>query len=186
MTEGELVVWIDADVRNFGSHFVTRLLEPLLVDPDVGLREGATTAVRCTVEPPGGGRVTELMARPLLLGAVPAAPRHRAAVERRVRRPARAPRGRPVRRGMGRGDRSAHRRRRTVRRGRDRAVRPRRARAPQPPARRALDAGDGGAPHLLATRRGRPTSASARRSPASAPTTRASTSRSTSASDRRW
>ena len=31
--EGDIVCWLDADVRNFGSHFVTRLLEPLLTDP---------------------------------------------------------------------------------------------------------------------------------------------------------
>jgi glucosyl-3-phosphoglycerate synthase len=65
VTEGDIVVWIDADVRNFRPHFVTRLLEPLLTRPDVALAKayyrrplhGART---------GGGRVTELVARPLL------------------------------------------------------------------------------------------------------------------------
>ncbi len=65
VTQGDIVVWIDADVRNFRPHFVTRLLEPLLTDPDIALAKayyrrplhGART---------GGGRVTELVARPLL------------------------------------------------------------------------------------------------------------------------
>ena len=30
--DGDLVCWLDADVRNFGSHFVTRLVAPLLTD----------------------------------------------------------------------------------------------------------------------------------------------------------
>jgi glucosyl-3-phosphoglycerate synthase len=65
VTSGDLVVWIDADVRNFRPHFVTRLLEPLLTRPEISLVKayyrrplhGART---------GGGRVTELVARPLL------------------------------------------------------------------------------------------------------------------------
>src|SRR5438445_4228184 len=28
--DGDILCWLDADVRNFGPHFVTRLLEPLL------------------------------------------------------------------------------------------------------------------------------------------------------------
>src|SRR5438093_2173693 len=32
--EGELLCWLDADVRNFEHHFVTRLLAPLLTDAD--------------------------------------------------------------------------------------------------------------------------------------------------------
>src|SRR5690348_10603473 len=27
---GDIICWLDADIRNFGSHFVTRLIEPLL------------------------------------------------------------------------------------------------------------------------------------------------------------
>jgi glucosyl-3-phosphoglycerate synthase len=62
---GDLLCWIDADLRNFSADYVTRLLEPLLTNPDVVFvkayyhrsYEGAPT---------GGGRVTELVARPLL------------------------------------------------------------------------------------------------------------------------
>ncbi len=58
---GDVVVFLDADVRNFGMHYVTRLVEPLLADPTFVMVKG-------TYERPGaaGGRVTELLARPLL------------------------------------------------------------------------------------------------------------------------
>jgi glucosyl-3-phosphoglycerate synthase len=58
---GDIVVFLDADVRNFGSHYVTRLVEPLVADP-------AFVMVNGTYDRPGagGGRVTELLARPLL------------------------------------------------------------------------------------------------------------------------
>jgi glucosyl-3-phosphoglycerate synthase len=59
---GDIVVFLDADVRNFGMHYVTRLVEPLLADPTFVMVKG-------TYQRPGdagGGRVTELLARPLL------------------------------------------------------------------------------------------------------------------------
>ncbi|MCU0272046.1 MAG: hypothetical protein MUE34_02325 [Acidimicrobiales bacterium] len=60
-----LVLWCDADIRNFDVHFVTRLLAPLLTDPDVQFvkgfyrRPGGESGQ-------GGGRVTELTARPAI------------------------------------------------------------------------------------------------------------------------
>lgn len=66
---GDFVAFVDADLREFRPHFVTGLLGPLLTDPSVvyvkgfyhrPLEESAVT------ERDGGGRVTELMARPLL------------------------------------------------------------------------------------------------------------------------
>ncbi len=64
-TNGDLVCWIDADIREFSPHFVTGLLGPLLTDPEVGFVKG------CYLRPyhgevGEGGRVTELVARPLL------------------------------------------------------------------------------------------------------------------------
>jgi glucosyl-3-phosphoglycerate synthase len=59
---GDIVVFLDADVRNFGMHYVTRLVEPLVADPTFVMVKG-------TYQRPGeagGGRVTELLARPLL------------------------------------------------------------------------------------------------------------------------
>jgi glucosyl-3-phosphoglycerate synthase len=62
---GDIVCWIDADIRNFGSHFVTRLIEPLFESPDLVLTK-AFYRRPLHGEPTGGGRVTDLMARPLL------------------------------------------------------------------------------------------------------------------------
>jgi glucosyl-3-phosphoglycerate synthase len=64
-SDGDLLCWIDADIRNFRAHFVTRLLAPLLNDPDVGMVKGYYRRP-LHGEPNGGGRVTELMARPVL------------------------------------------------------------------------------------------------------------------------
>ena len=65
VSNGDLVVWLDADVWNFGSHFVTRLLEPLLTQPEIGFVKGYYRRPLFG-DPTGGGRVTELMARPVL------------------------------------------------------------------------------------------------------------------------
>jgi glucosyl-3-phosphoglycerate synthase len=63
--DGDLVCWLDADVRNFAPHFVSGLLGPLLTDPDVAFVKGYYRRP-LHGEPTGGGRVTELVARPLL------------------------------------------------------------------------------------------------------------------------
>jgi len=68
--EGDIVVWLDADVRNFGPHFVTRLVDPLLTDPRVGFVKGFYRRP-LHGEATGGGRVTELMARPLISSLFP-------------------------------------------------------------------------------------------------------------------
>ena len=68
--EGDLICWLDADVRNFDSHFVTQLLEPLLVDPGIAFVKGYYERP-LHGQPSGGGRVTELMARPLLCALFP-------------------------------------------------------------------------------------------------------------------
>ncbi|HEX2038807.1 MAG TPA: glucosyl-3-phosphoglycerate synthase [Acidimicrobiales bacterium] len=69
--EGELLVYCDADVRNFTAGFVVGLLRPLLDDGDVALVKGY---YRRSYEGRAGegGRVTELMARPLLNVLFPA------------------------------------------------------------------------------------------------------------------
>ncbi len=66
---GDIICWVDADIRNIHPRFVYGLIGPLLRDPGInyvkafyerplqqenGLQEG------------GGGRVTELVARPLI------------------------------------------------------------------------------------------------------------------------
>lgn len=64
-TTGDLIVFLDADVRNFTPTFVTGLLGPLLADQAVSyVKASYDRPMAGTAE--SGGRVTELVARPLL------------------------------------------------------------------------------------------------------------------------
>jgi glycosyltransferase involved in cell wall biosynthesis len=68
-TAGELVVFLDADTEGFDERFVLGLLGPLLTEPDVAFVKGHFRRPfrhGDTVDPDGGGRVTELLARPYL------------------------------------------------------------------------------------------------------------------------
>jgi glucosyl-3-phosphoglycerate synthase len=67
--DGDIVTWVDTDISNIQPRFVTGLLGPLLREPRIQyvkgfyqrpIKEGAKLI------PEGGGRVTELMARPLI------------------------------------------------------------------------------------------------------------------------
>jgi glucosyl-3-phosphoglycerate synthase len=62
--EGDLVVWCDSDIVDFDSRFVSGLLVPLLTQPTVGFVKGYYQRPASGDE--RGGRVTELVARPLL------------------------------------------------------------------------------------------------------------------------
>jgi len=69
VTKGDLLVFVDADLTRWGPHFVSGLLGPLLTEAQVLLVKGFYTRVR--TESDGststeGGRVTELVARPLI------------------------------------------------------------------------------------------------------------------------
>jgi glucosyl-3-phosphoglycerate synthase len=69
VTTGDLVAFVDADLVAFDPGFVVGLLGPLLTDPAVGYVKGLYDRPLTTTEglvPSGGGRVTELLARPLL------------------------------------------------------------------------------------------------------------------------
>jgi glucosyl-3-phosphoglycerate synthase len=69
VTKGDLVVFVDADLTHWGPHFVTGLLGPLLADPQVLLVKGFYERLYAGDDgsvTADGGRVTELMARPLL------------------------------------------------------------------------------------------------------------------------
>jgi glucosyl-3-phosphoglycerate synthase len=68
--DGDILCWLDADVRNFGSHFVTRLVEPLLTEPTIGFVKGYYRRPLYG-DATGGGRVTELMARPVISSLFP-------------------------------------------------------------------------------------------------------------------
>jgi len=68
-TTGDIIAWIDADIRNPSPDFVVGLLGPLLTVPEVGYVKGfyeRPLQVGDVLHPVGGGRVTELTARPLL------------------------------------------------------------------------------------------------------------------------
>jgi glucosyl-3-phosphoglycerate synthase len=61
---GDLIVWCDADIRDFDSRFVVGLIGPLLLHPELQFVKGFYERPMQGLI--GGGRVTELVARPLL------------------------------------------------------------------------------------------------------------------------
>jgi glucosyl-3-phosphoglycerate synthase len=68
-TTGDVVCWVDADIEQPGPELVTGVIGPLLTDPDVQYVKGfyeRPLAERDRLRPTGGGRVTELVARPWL------------------------------------------------------------------------------------------------------------------------
>lgn len=62
-SSGDFVVWIDGDITSFEPAWIARLVAPLLDDPSIAL-------VKAFAHRPqqmgGGGRTTELVARPLM------------------------------------------------------------------------------------------------------------------------
>ncbi|WP_122818784.1 glucosyl-3-phosphoglycerate synthase [Nocardioides pantholopis] len=66
VTSGDLVVFMDADLTDWDTHFVPGLLGPLLTRPEVQLVKGFYERPGADGSPFEGGRVTELVARPLL------------------------------------------------------------------------------------------------------------------------
>lgn len=69
VTHADLLVFVDADLRDFSARWVTALLGPLLLRPEVDLVKAAydrALTLGPVSSPTGGGRVTELTARPLL------------------------------------------------------------------------------------------------------------------------
>lgn len=68
-TSGDLVVFVDADLRSFTAEYVMGLLGPLLLVDDVQLVKAVYDRPLITEQTriaAGGGRVTEIMARPLI------------------------------------------------------------------------------------------------------------------------
>ena len=66
---GDVVAFVDGDLREFSPHFVTGLLGPLLTDQSVEFVKGfyhRPLVGTAGVETDGGGRVTEIAARPLI------------------------------------------------------------------------------------------------------------------------
>jgi glucosyl-3-phosphoglycerate synthase len=71
ITTGDILVYVDSDLTDFGEHYVTGLLGPLLADDTVLMVKAFYDRPLLDVSPAGGGRVTELMARPLLDALLP-------------------------------------------------------------------------------------------------------------------
>ncbi len=69
VAKGEIVLWCDADITDFGSRFVVGLLGPLLTDPSISFVKGFYERPRTGSV--GGGRTTELMARPVIATLFP-------------------------------------------------------------------------------------------------------------------
>jgi glucosyl-3-phosphoglycerate synthase len=73
-TSADVLLFLDADVSPFDAGWVPAMVEPLLAEPDVQLVKGCydrPVGAPGAVQPGRGGRVTELVARPLLSVAWP-------------------------------------------------------------------------------------------------------------------
>ncbi len=69
VTRSDIIVWVDTDIVNIHPRFVYGLLGPLLVNPEIQFIKGfyrRPLRVGDKIQAGGGGRVTELTARPLL------------------------------------------------------------------------------------------------------------------------
>jgi nucleotide-binding universal stress UspA family protein/glycosyltransferase involved in cell wall biosynthesis len=69
ITQGDIIVWIDTDITNIHPRFVYGLLGPMLINPQIQFIKGyyrRPIKVGNKIQAGGGGRVTELTARPLL------------------------------------------------------------------------------------------------------------------------
>jgi len=69
VTKGSIIAWIDTDIINIHPRFVYGVLGPLLLDRNIQLVKGfyrRPIRVGDKIQAGGGGRVTELAARPLI------------------------------------------------------------------------------------------------------------------------
>jgi glucosyl-3-phosphoglycerate synthase len=68
-TSCDVLVFVDADLREFDAQIVVGLLGPIITNPQIGFVKAIYDRPLSTTDrvlPAGGGRVTELVARPLL------------------------------------------------------------------------------------------------------------------------
>ncbi len=68
LLKGDIIVFVDADIRNIHPRFVYGLVGPLIHDPDVHYVKAfydRPLAFSGGLRPTGGGRVTEILIRPL-------------------------------------------------------------------------------------------------------------------------
>lgn len=71
VTTGEIIIYVDSDLLDFNSHYITGLLGPMVTDSSVCMVKAFYDRPVQNVASSGGGRVTELMARPLLAAYFP-------------------------------------------------------------------------------------------------------------------
>lgn len=68
--KGDILLFIDGDITNLHAGFVTGLIGPLLIDPKIGYVKGFYDRPKDEHSPAGGpcagGRLTEILVRPLL------------------------------------------------------------------------------------------------------------------------
>jgi glucosyl-3-phosphoglycerate synthase len=69
VSKGDIVLWCDADITDFGSRFIVGLLGPVLTEPGISFVKGFYERPRRGAV--GGGRTTELMARPVIATLFP-------------------------------------------------------------------------------------------------------------------
>lgn len=69
ITQGDIIIYLDADIKNIHHRFAYGLLGPLLMNEGIkyckAFYDRPIAISRNTVRPTGGGRVTELVIRPL-------------------------------------------------------------------------------------------------------------------------
>ena len=68
-TRGDIIIWLDTDIVNIHPRFIYGLIGPLLLRPEIDFVKGfyrRPLRVGNKIQAGGGGRVTELTARPLL------------------------------------------------------------------------------------------------------------------------
>lgn len=66
VSKGDFIVWCDADLLGFTYDWIIQLVSPLFADPDIAFVKGFYERQADLTTGYGGGRTTELTARPLL------------------------------------------------------------------------------------------------------------------------
>lgn len=67
--KGDIIIWIDSDIKNIHPRFVYGLLGPLLDNSDISFIKGfyqRPITFKKAIKETGGGRVTEILTRPFL------------------------------------------------------------------------------------------------------------------------
>lgn len=69
VAQGDIICYVDGDISNFHAGFITGLIGPLLTDPSIGYVKAHYERPLSNgngIHPTGGGRVSEILVRPLL------------------------------------------------------------------------------------------------------------------------